>query len=488
MTLDTQLTHSYVTLVLSDEDDLGSSTDDSFASTTARHQWNTSSNSSSQHALSQHTGSRFHDLIEILNDLRLAGDSEPQFSAVASRLVRNNPSIYRDAGVAKFKEYTEAAVEAEVITVCRVDGGHGWLRLCPAYCDPSVHRPASTSTASTPPTHAAGTASPFTPLIDFFKSKQSTSARPISYSMIHAHLTSTLNRSDMISLYARIPGVTTFAQYLEVAVISGLVSLVHQATTTRDAMFSLRDTKPSPSVGLQLPVPVNPTSIYRGPFGPLVASLTQLWYKGAQEPMLSEVQPLVLARDTMAYERVGTMTIKDYVIKAAVANLVIYSPLNIPGASFMDNTVELRKPPSRLPGGPSLPARLSTPTPPPQENTVPLPSVNVTPNSFPCLVAVLTELQASTGRSEFRFSEVASPLLKRRPNAYASVGVARFKAYATLAMEDGVVRIRGTKQGDDMVSLSDPRPGGLELTSEDEMFDTFSLEEFGYTQSFRSRR
>ena len=110
MTLDSQLAHSYMTLVLSDEDDLGSSTDDGFTSATPHHQRNTSSNGPSRRALSQHAGLRFHDLIEILNDLRLAGDSEPQFSAVASRLLRNNPSIYRDAGVAKFKGYTEAAV------------------------------------------------------------------------------------------------------------------------------------------------------------------------------------------------------------------------------------------------------------------------------------------------------------------------------------------------------------------------------------------
>ena len=77
---------------------------------------------------------------------------------------------------------------------------------------------------------------------------------------------------------------------------------------------------------------------------------------------------------------------------------------------------------------------------------------------------VLTGLQASTGESVFRFSRVVPFLLKRKPDAYASVGVARFMDYVTLAMENGVVRAEGMDQGDGWVSLSDPRPGGPAVT------------------------
>ena len=79
---------------------------------TFRNQQNANSNSPPQHF-----GSPFHDLIQILNDLRLAGDPEPQFFIVGPRLLRTNPSIYQDAGVTKFDEYVKAAAAAGVVTV-----------------------------------------------------------------------------------------------------------------------------------------------------------------------------------------------------------------------------------------------------------------------------------------------------------------------------------------------------------------------------------
>ena len=438
---------------------------------TLRHQWKTTSSSPSQHALSQHAGSRFRDLIKILNDLRLAEDPEPRFSTVGPRLLRKHPSIYEKAGVTKFKEYVEAAVEAGVITVRGVKNGDGWLKLSPAYRNPPVHSSTSANTASTPPTRGASTASPFSPLVDFLKSKQLTTAHPIPFSDILAHLISTLGYPDLLSLYANIPGVTTFNQYIDAAIASGLVSLVDGTTASREALVSLRDAKPSLGAGPQLPVPINPTTHQHGPFEPLIGSLTRLWRDGKQEPTLSEIHPLILAQDIMAYGRVGAMTIKDYIIKAAAANLVIYDPLVMPGVSFMASTVRLREPPSQLPDCPSPSTQpngpaMPLPSLPPSKQIVDLPpSINVTQSSFRDLVTVMTKLRASTGESESRFSSVVPLLLKRRPNAYASVGVAKFKDYVILAMENGVVRIRGMKQGDGWVSLNDSRCGGMKSTS-----------------------
>jgi len=435
------------------------------------HKRNTSSSGPTQHAPSQHAESRFRDLIKILNDLRLAEDPEPRFSTVGPRLLRKNPSIYDGAGVTKFKEYVEAAVEAGVVTARGVKNGDGWLKLCPVYRDPPVHSSTSPSTVSTPPTRATGTTFPFAPLVELLKSKQLTGAKPIPFSDILAHLISALGYPDLLSLYNSVPGVTTFSQYLDAAITSGVVSLVSGTTTSRDALVSLRDTGATLAVGPQLPVPINPTASQHGPFEPLISNLTKLWREGKQEPMLSELHPLILAQDIMAYGRVGAMTIKDYVTKAAAANLVIYDPLVMPGVSFMASTVRLREPPLQSPDGPPPPVQPSvsaTPLPslpPLQETAVPPPPVNVTPSSFRDLVAILTKLRASTGESESRFSSVVPLLLKRRPNAYASVGVAKFKDYVILAMENGVVRIRGMKQGDGWVSLSDPRPTGLKSSS-----------------------
>ena len=438
---------------------------------TLRHQRNTSSNSHSQHTLSQQVGSRFRDLIKILNDLRLAEDPEPRFSTVGPRLLRKNPSIYENAGVTKFKEYVEAAVEAGIVTVRGVKNGDGWLKLCPAYRNPPVHSSTSASTASTPPTRATNTPSPFAPLVDFLKSKQLTNAQPVPFSDILAHLTSTLGYPDLFSLYASVPGVMTFSQYVDAAITSGLISLVSGTTASGDALVSLHDSKPPLGVGIQFPVPINPATPQHGPFEPLISNLTKLWREGKQEPMLSEIHPLILAQDIMAYGRVGAVTVKDYIIKAATANLVIYDPLVMPGVSFMASTVRLREPPSQLPDSPSTSTQLNVSAAPlpslpsSQEVTVSPSSVNVTPSSFRDLAAVLTKLRASTGESESRFSSVVPLLLKRRPNAYASVGVAKFKDYVILAMENGVVRIRGMKQGDGWVSLSDQRPEGLKLGS-----------------------
>lgn len=438
---------------------------------TLRHRSNVSSNASAQHTPSQNPESRFRDLIKILNDLRLAEDPEPRFSAVGPRLLRKNPSIYENAGVTKFKEYIEAAVEAGVVTIRGVKNGDGWLKLCPAYRDPPVHSSTSASTVSTPPTRAASTTFPFAPLVDLLKSKQLTNVQSIPFSDILAHLISTVGYPDLLSLYNSVPGVTTFSQYLDAAIASGVVSLVSGTTASRDALVSLRDTMATLGVGPQLPVPINPTISQHGPFEPLISSLTKLWREGKQEPMLCEIHPLILAQDIMAYGRVGAMTIKDYVVKAAAVNLVIYDPLVMPGVSFMASTVRLREPPLQLQDNPSPPAQpnvSTTPLPSPpllQEITVSPPPVTVTASSFRDLVTVLTKLRASTGESESRFSSVVPLLLKRKPNAYASVGVAKFKDYIILAMETGVVRIRGMKQGDGWVSLSDPRPGGLKSAS-----------------------
>jgi len=438
---------------------------------TLRQKWNTASKGPAQHTPSQGAESRFRDLVKILNDLRLAEDPEPRFSAVGPRLLRKNSSIYENAGVTKFKEYVEAAVEAGIVTVRGVKNGDGWLKLCPAYRNPPVHSSTSPSTVNTPPVRAAGAPFPFAPLVDFLKSKQSTSAQPIPFSDILAHLISTVGYPDLLSLYSSVPGVTTFSQYLDAAITSGVVSLVSGTTTSRDALVSLRDAMATLGVGPQLPVPINPTISQHGPFEPLVSNLVKFWHDGKQEPMLSEIHPLILAQDIMAYGRVGAMTIKDYVVKAAAVNLVIYDPLVMPGASFMASTVRLREPPPQLPVNP-LPlaqpdaSTISLPSlPPPQETTVPPASVTVIPSSFRDLVAVLTKLRVSTGESECRFSGVVPLLLKRKPNAYASVGVTKFKDYIILAMEAGVVRIRGMKQGDGWVSLNDPKPGGPKATS-----------------------
>ena len=412
------------------------------------HQRNTSPRTPPKHTPSQKAESRFRDLVKVLNDLRLVDDPEPRFSTVCPRLLRKNHSVYENAGVAKFKEYVEAAVDAGVVTVRGVKNGDGWVKLCPAHRDPPVHFSTSASTVDAPPARLASTAFPFTPLVDFLKSKQLGSTRPIPFSDILAHLISTLGYPDLLSLYNSVPGVTTFSQYLDAAIASGVVSLVSGTTISRDALVSLRGEQATLGIGLQLPLPINPSTSQHGPFEPLIGNLIKLWHEGKQEPTLSEIHPLILAQDIMAYGRVGAMTIKDYVIKAAAANLVMYDSLAMPGMSFMASTVRLREPPQLRdqplsPAYPDVAVVPLSPQPLSQQTTAPLSSVDVTPDSFRDIVAVLKKLRASTGETESRFSSVVPLLLKRKPAVYASVGATKFKDYVILAMENGVVKIRG---------------------------------------------
>ena len=320
---------------------------------TLRNQRDTNSDGSQQHTPPLHAGSRFRDLIQVLNDLRLAGDSEYQFSIIAPRLLRNNPSIYGDAGVTGFEEYIKAAVVAGVVTAHVVRNGEGSLKLHPAYCSQPVGSSTLARAASTSPTPSASTASPFAPLVDFVKSRQLTSGQPVSFSEIFSHLVSTLGYPNLVSLCSSVAGVTTFGQYVDAAIAFELISLVRGTTNSRDALVSLR--------------------------------------LGSPDSTSPPTQP----------------------------------------------TVSTTPPPSR----------------PPREIIVSPPPVNVTPSSFRDLVVVLKELQMSTGKSVFRFPSVTPLLLGRKPDAFASVGVAEFADYVTLAMKNGVVRVAGMDQGDGWVSL-----------------------------------
>jgi len=327
---------------------------------TLRQQWDPDADTPPQHTTPHHSGPSFYDLIEILNELRLAGDSEPQFFIVGRRLLRYNPSIYEDAGVTTFGEYIRAATGAGIVTVRGAMNGDGSVKLCPAYFNPPVASRTPTGATSTPPTRAASAASPFAPLVDFLKSKQLTNGQPISFSDVYYHLVSTY--PDLVSLCAGIPGVTTIVQYIDAAVASKAVSLVEGTTASGDVFLSFR-------VGL----PDRP------------------------------------------------------------------SPPTQPSAS----TTPL----------PSLP--------PSREIPSSSPPVNVPASTFLDLAVVLTELRVSTGESTFRFSSVIPLLLERNPNAYASIGVAGFKEYVTLAMENGVVTTGWMDQDDGWVTLKHSEPAGL---------------------------
>jgi len=164
-----------------------------------------------QHALSQHPVSQSRGSIRAPNDLRVSENLEPQSFTVGQRAPRKNPSIYEDAGVATIR------------------------------------------TTGTPPILAANAPPSFAPLVELLKSKQLTSGQPISFSEVFAHLVSTLGYGDFVSLCTSVPGVTTFSEYIDAAVASGLVSLVGGTGASESALVSLRDAGLAQGTGQRSP-------------------------------------------------------------------------------------------------------------------------------------------------------------------------------------------------------------------------------------------
>ena len=341
-------------------------------------QRNTSSNNPPQLTPSQHAEARFRDLIKMLNGFR---DREPRFSTVGPRLLRSNPSIYKKAGVKKFEEYVEAAVEAGIVTVRGVENDDGRVKLRPAYRDPPVHSSTPTSTISSPPTRTISTASPFGPLVDFLKSKQLESVQAIPFSDILAHFVAALGYPDLISLYTSVPGVTTFGQYINAAIVSGLVSLVSGTATSGGALISLRDTNDDPLVtpgssfmpptlrsheppsqgisslpaqpsapttrlpSLSLPQEITVSqpaaNITSDSFGDLVAVLTQLQEEtGELEFRFSSITPLLLKKRPKPYASVGVSKFLDYINLAMEKGVVRIRP----GTQRSDGWVSLGGP------------------------------------------------------------------------------------------------------------------------------------------------
>jgi len=245
--------------------------------------------------------SRFRDLIKTLNDLRLAGDPEPQFFAVGPQLLRSNPSIYKDAGVTTFEEYLRAATEAGVVTVRGVKQGDGSLKLCPAYFNPPARPPTHTGTTSTPPTRTDATPFPpvnvtansFHDLITVLKGLRALTGRPI---FNFARVTPLLlgRRPDAFASV----GVTEFSDYLKLAVKHGVVKA--WAVEQSDGWVALSDPGPAESAGptqsskssedVPPPPSVSPEEGVVDPkFVDLVKTLGEFWRKGDKQPLLSRV-------------------------------------------------------------------------------------------------------------------------------------------------------------------------------------------------------
>jgi len=424
-------------------------------------QWSTNSNIPPQHTLPQHPGSRFRDLIKILNDLRLAGDPECQFSTVGPRLLRKNPSIYEDAGVIKFEEYVQVAVGAGVVTVRGVKNGDGLLKLCPAYCNPTVCSSAPARAASPPQTLAASTAPLFVPLVEFLKSKQLTSGQPISFSEVFAHLVSTLGYADLVSLCTSVPGVTNFGQYIDAAISSGLVSLVGGTTASRSALVSLRvglpDNSPPPmqrnAPTRYLPsLPPSPSAnVTPSSFRDLTTVLTELQsVTGKSVFRFSSVTPLLLGRRPDAFTSIGVTEFDDYIVLAMQNGVV-----TVGGMDQGVGWVSLSDP---SPGGPAISLQSSKSSgdgmvtaPPPLVSSK---GGGVDPK-FVDLVETLGEIWKS-GEKRPLFSLVAAQLLKdggKKARTLNACGVTKFKAYAELAKDVGIIEVYYGRPGEERMSL-----------------------------------
>jgi len=429
---------------------------------TLSRQWDANSNSPRQRTSSQQTMSRFRDLIEILNDLRLVGDSEPQFFTVGTRLRRKNPSIYEDAGVMWFEGYVRAVEEAGVVTIRGARSGS--LKLCPVYCSSPVGSSTPTGVASTPPTFTDSAALPFAPLVGLLKSQQLVRSQPVSFSEVFAHLVLTHGYAGLVSLCTTIPGVTTFDQYIDAAIDSGLVSLVGGTTTSgstlvsptnagraRGAGLRLSD-GPSPpaqrgvSTTLLLPSPsseeitIPPPLVNDGSssFLDLAMVLRELQASTGESAFrFSSVIPLLLERKPNAYTSVGVGSFADYVTLAMENGVVT--------AGWTDQSDGWVMPNDRESPGPAVPVQSSkswwdvmATVPPPFAN-----GGGVDPQ-FVDLVRTLGVLWKK-GHKRPLLSHVGSELFKVgwRTTMLNACGVSDFQAFAKLAKDAGIVEIHG---------------------------------------------
>jgi len=442
---------------------------------TLRPQRDSNSNSTPQHTSSQQTISRFRDLIEILNDLRLTGDYEPRFFTVGARLRRKNPSIYKDAGVTKFEEYVRVAEEAGVVAIRGGRNGDASLDLRPAYCSSPVCSSTPTRAASTPPIFVASTAPPFAPLVDFLKSEQSTSSQPISSSRVFVHLVSTLGYSGFVSLCTSAPGVTTFGQYIEAASDSGAILLAGGTTTSGSTLVSPSDAGQACDVGLRLPdnpshsaqPGVSTTPLLSSPsskeiavspplvnamsssssFLALVLVLRELQASTGESVFwFSSVIPILLETNPDAYGSVGVKSFAEY-ITLAMENGVV-------GVGWIDQAdgwvmlVDLG--PGRLAVSPSgIVTALFSPFASSTGGWV--------DPRFVDLVGILGGLWKK-GYERPLLSHVGFELFKvgwRTPMLNAC-GASDFQAYAELAKDAGIVEIRGWRLGGKQTMELDP--------------------------------
>ena len=434
---------------------------------TPRQRWDTDPDGPLHHVPPQHFGSPFHDLVQILNDLRLAGDPEPQLFIVGPRLLRKNPSIYQDVGVITFEEYVRAAAEAGVVMIRRGRNGDGSLKLCPAYCNPLAPSQTFIGTTSTPSIHVAGTTSPFAPLVDFLKSRRMTSGRPIPFSEVYSHLISTYH--DPASLCIGVPGVTTIDQYIDAAVASGLVSEVEETTASGDVLVSFRvwlpdtpsppaqpseSTTPPPShhPSRETTAPSPSANVSSSSFQDLTAVLTDLRAStGEPSFRFSRIIPLLLERKPNAYASVGVTGFKDYVTLAMKNGVATAGWMDQDDGWVTSNDPE--------PAGPAVPLQSIGPY---WSGLVTIPPPPIYPRGggvdpqFVDLVETLGVMW-KYGDETPLLSLVGTQLLRderRRMKTLTACGVDRFKDYAELARDEGIIDIYHGWPGEDRVSLN----------------------------------
>lgn len=398
------------------------------------------------------TNSIFHDLVLVLNELRLTGDPEPRFSTVAPRLLKRKAHVYELAGTTKFKEYIEAAVKAEIVATRGVRNGDGWVTLCEKWCSEpekveTPRRAEELQPVETLSSLPVSSSSAFQSLVTVLEDLRAKRQEQPRISTIFSHLV----WSGKPKIY-ELAGVATFKEYMNAAIAAGIIIVDGGDASNADASVLLCNSTP---VLLEKPIPMVPSA---SAFDCLTSALDELRGSGMTELHFSEVAPVVLAKDPQAFTKVGVTTIGAYIRLARQAGLV---PVRVTDGNE-DGWVNLRserslvKPPSTPAPVPSLSNADLSPsrTPPPSV-------VTKIPSTFRDLVVVLQQLQSTTGETEARYANVVPLLLRKKPTAYQSVGVTKFKEYIALAVEAGIVTVRGVKNGDGWISLCPDRPGNV---------------------------
>jgi hypothetical protein len=383
--------------------------------------------------------SAFHPLINVLEDFRTRGCTQPPVSEVFSKLYWSGRSdVYRLTGASTFTDYLIAAVTAGIITI----GGGSVSNPAASVClrnredmVTAVSKSDNTTARATP------SAFSFEDLTHILEELYQEEANEFSFSDVKPLV---LARNPQAFEQA---GVSTFNEYVQLAAQVGVV-IATDFGRVDDGWIKLRGEPVSPQQPLTTQTtPLDNDAQVSATFRDLVLVLQQLRTSGKNEFQFVNVAPLLLKRNPNVYQSVGAKRFTDYIELAANAGIV-----SVRGLMSGNGWISLC---DSRPGN----NRTNNASAPPPQTSRSSSDETVTPPPIPSMYRELVWLlrqRRSAGDSQPLFSAIA-PVFMKNPSllarSFGPVRATRFKQYAECARDAGMVKLDCSRVGGERMSL-----------------------------------